>query len=272
MLADLKKYISDEIDTTPEEKFMKYILEHCMDESLKSILIDGIRGNAATLIYDNETFFNFFCGDQHMYDIFDYANSEYSILLEAYLKCIFKDSEFSIYSESADIAAISHYYLKPITRIKPMFRESFKEIKKAIIQFISSKDIEMLLQAAKTEGSYEFIYEYMMKCGFDEVFVESTEILIDDEFFHAQGMEELIKSLAECLGINLNEYGVMYYWNVNFNDFYNLEPDHDLIDLIDIAEKLRNQLGRTNIESSKPYMDLIISILGVHNSAKEVLF
>ena len=284
MLADLKKYISDEIYNTPEEKFIKYVLEHCMDERLKSMIIDGIRKNATTLLYENEYFFNFFCGDQHMYDIFEFANSEYSVLLEAYLKCIFESSEFCLSGESCDVAHAAEFYLLPITRVKEQYIDSFKEIKKAIIEMITNKDLEMLLQAAKKDERM-FIFDYLTDDGFDEIFIESTDILISDEILKKPEMKGLIENLADCLGVKLSDSGNMYYWNVNYGEFYDLEPDHDLIELIDVAEKIREQLGRKNIESSKPYedvirvfsqqarnIDLITAVLGMHSSAKEVLF
>ena len=281
MLSDLRKYISDYCDMSAEEQFIQYIIQHCRNESIKTLLIEGIRSNAADLIYDHDRLFHFFNGDQHAYDLFDESDIDVSIVLLAYLFCMFDEGEFHLQGTSVEAIEFYNFYINypdPLKRSKQMV----KEVKNILIQ--NSAFPESVIQAFENENS-DKIYDSLEKSGWYDWYIDTTELFFSEEL--KKKIPQLCREIQENLGLAIDDEGVAYNWCVTpcGQENQDGEPEKDLLALIKTAENVRKCLERNNIESEVPYKDvirvfeyagenngLIISISGIHDSEEEVLF
>lgn len=281
MLSDLRKYISDYCDMSAEERFIQYIIQHCRNESIKMLLIDGIRSNATDLIYDRDRLFHFFNGDQHTYDLFDESDIDVSIVLLAYLFCMFDEGEFHLQGTSVEAIEFYNFYINypdPLKRSKQMV----KEVKNILIQ--NSAFPESVIQAFENEDS-DKIYDSLEKSGWYDWCIDTTELFFSEEL--KKKISHLCVEIQKNLGLMIDGEGIAYNWCVTpcGQENQDGEPKKDLLALISTAENVRACLKRSNIESEVPYKDvirvfeyvgenndLIISISGIHDSGEGVLF
>lgn len=281
MLINLTKYISDTCTLSEEEQFIRYIIQHCRNQSIKNLLIEGIRSNAADLIYDHDRLFHFFNGDQHQYDLFYGSELDVSIPLLAYLYCIFNDGDFYIQGTSIQASDFYHYYLN----YPESLQRSDQMVEEITEILIENSGSEEQIEYAMLHGDSEQIEKLLTDSGWDEWYIDTTEL-----YFHEKVENEvysLLQKLIKCLGLQDDGQGIFYNWCVTPEGQENQdgEPEKDLLGLIEVAEQIREYYGRSNFESEIPYKDvirvfedagenneLILSISSIHESDREVLF
>lgn len=281
MLIDLTKYISDTCTLSEEEQFIRYIIQHCRNQSIKNLLIEGIRSNAADLIYDHDRLFHFFDGDQHQYDLFDGSELDVSIPLLAYLYCMFDEGEFHLQGTSVEAIEFYNFYINypdPLKRSKQMV----KELKNILIK--NSAFPDSVVQSFENEDS-DKIYDSLEKSGWYDWYIDTTELFFSEEL--KKKIPHLCEEIQENLGLAIDDEGIAYNWCVTpcGQENQDGEPEKDLLALIETAENVRANLERNNIESELPYKDvirvfedagenneLILSISSIHESEREVLF
>lgn len=280
MLSDLRKYISNDCTLSSEEEFIRYILQHCRNQSVKQHLIDGIRGSAADLMYDHDDIFNFFNYSQHIFDVFDDAETDIHLLLLAYFHCIFDEDEFYIQTTCSAVTEICDYYIGYPAQLK---RSS--EMVDEILEVLIENSNEGELKQAIDSGDSALVSDLLYTAGWEDWYIDTTEIYFSDEI--QSKIQIYLNQMMENLGIPFDENGVGYYWRISADGepAQNGEPQKNLASLIETSEKIRKLLGRGNCESDVPYKDvirvfeeaeenndLIIKIGALHDSGKEVLF
>lgn len=280
MLSDLAKYISNDCSLSEEEQFIKYILRYCRNQSVKQCLIDGIRGNAADLMYNNDVIFGFFDYSDHVFDIFDGSESDVPLPLLAFFYCMFDDGEFSIQTTCSPVMDLYDYYIGcpyQLSRSSKMVEE--------IIEVLKNNSSEYRLEKAIDDEDPEMISEILYKSGWEEWYIDTTEISFSDNI--KKRFPNELNQLIQGLGLPIDENFVGYYWRITFggSQTQDGDPIKDLTALIDISDEIRKLLGRNNSESDMPYKDvirifeetgendeLILAVSSIHESEKEVLF
>lgn len=281
MLSDLLKYTSDTCTLSEEERFIRYIIQHCRNRSIKNLLIEGIRSNSADLIYDHDRVFHFFDGSEHACDLFCDFGIDVSVVLLAYLYCMFDDVDFHLQGTSTDATEFYNFYINypdSLTRSKQMV----KEVKNILIQ--NSAFPDSVVQAFESEDS-DKVHDSLEQSGWYDWCIDTTELFFSEEL--KKKIPHLCREIQENLGLHIDDEGIAYNWCVTPYGQENQdgEPEKDLLVLIEVAEQIREYYGRSNFESEIPYKDvirvfedagenneLILYISSIHESDREVLF